>query len=204
MGQRRLNRYQEATWQIDRADIGSLSQAEELTYTGEEQTLTIAGYNAQYMTLGGTLSATNAGTYTAKITLDNNYQLTDGSHGTFDFLWHINKAPGSMSLSTTALDLKASANTATIVVTRTGDGVVSAEINDGNIAQISVAGESVTVTAKSNGHATITIHVGEGTNYLAPQSQNVAVDVGLPTGVLNENSWATIKDVSDAGQGANY
>lgn len=69
---------------------------------------------------------------------------------------------------------------------------------------MSVSGSVVTVTAKAKGSATITVSVAAGTNYTAPSNKTCSVDVTMPTNVLNDNDWATIREVSSAGLGANY
>ena len=63
---------------------------------------------------------------------------------------------------------------------------------------------TITVTAKATGSATITVNVGADTNYTAPSSKTFTVAVTLVSKTLSSNSWAVIKAVSDAGQGANY
>lgn len=73
-----------------------------------------------------------------------------------------------------------------------------------NIATVSVSGTTITVTAKATGSATITVNVGADTNYTAPSSKTFTVAVTLVSKTLSSNSWAVIKAVSDAGQGANY
>ena len=92
----------------------------------------------------------------------------------------------------------------TISVTRAGNGAVSASSSNTNVATVSVSGTTVTVTAKAKGTATITVKVAEGTNHTAPANRTCSVTVTLPTTSLNDNTWATIKEVSDAGQGENY
>ena len=72
------------------------------------------------------------------------------------------------------------------------------------MASVSVSGSVVTVTAKAKGSATITVSVAAGTNHTAPANKTCSVEVTLPTKVLNDNSWATIREVSSAGLGANY
>nr|DAL81270.1 MAG TPA: hypothetical protein [Bacteriophage sp.] len=51
------------------------------------------------MSIGGTTSATNAGTYTATFTPGNNYRWPDGSTNSIDVNWTINRAAGSLSVS---------------------------------------------------------------------------------------------------------
>jgi len=69
---------------------------------------------------------------------------------------------------------------------------------------VSVSGSVVTVTAKAKGSATITVSVGADTNYTTPADKTCSVNVTLPTNTLNDNDWATIKQVSDSGKGSSY
>ena len=81
---------------------------------------------------------------------------------------------------------------------------MTASSGNTNIATVSVSGTTITVTAKATGSATITVSVGADTNYTAPSSKTFTVAVTLVSKTLSSNSWAVIKAVSDAGQGANY
>ena len=118
--------------------------------------------------------------------------------------WSIGKAAGSSSLNKSSLALSTGTMSGTISVTRAGNGAVSASSSNTNVATVSVSGTTVTVTAKAKGTATITVKVAEGTNHTAPANRTCSVSVTLPTTSLNDNTWATIKEVSDAGQGENY
>ena len=60
------------------------------------------------------------------------------------------------------------------------------------------------MTGVKSGNCVITINVAADTNHTAPASQTVNVSVSLISNTLNENSWADIKSVSDAGTGATY
>ena len=111
---------------------------------------------------------------------------------------------GSLSLNKTSIKLTAAKTTDTITVTRAGDGKITATSSAPTVASVSVSGSVVTVTAKAKGSATITVSVGAGTNHTAPANKTCSVEVTLPTKVLNDNSWATIREVSSAGLGANY
>ena len=108
------------------------------------------------------------------------------------------------------------------------DGFVTAiqAIQTGVLLQITVAtnaGATVTATkgnktvsgtADTNGHCTLTVdEAGTWTVTAATASTTKTsdvvvginnVDLSLVDSVLNNNSWATIKKVSDAGQGENY
>ena len=156
------------------------------------------------MTLGGTTSGTNAGSYNATFTPGANYKWNDGTTNAKTVAWTIGKAAGSLSLNKSSIDLNVGKQTDTITVTRAGDGVISAVSSAPSVASVSVSGNVVTVTAKANGNATVTVSVAAGTNHTAPASKTCSVKVTYPTRTLSENSWATIRQVSSAGQGANY
>ena len=191
-------------WTIGRASVGVPSQSGSLTYTGSAQSPVWSGYDAAKLTLGGTTSGTNAGSYNATFTPVSNYQWSDGTTAAKTVAWTIGKAAGSSSLNKSSLALSTGTMSGTISVTRAGDGAVSASSSNTNVATVSVSGTTVTVTAKAKGTATITVNVAEGTNHTAPTAKTCSVSVTLPTTSLNDNTWATIKEVSDAGQGENY
>ena len=191
-------------WTIGRAPVGVPSQSGSLTYTGSAQSPVWSGYDAAKLTLGGTTSGTNAGSYNATFTPVSNYQWSDGTTAAKTVAWSIGKAAGSSSLNKSSLALSTGTMSGAISVTRAGDGAVSASSSNTNVATVSVSGTTVTVTAKAKGTATITVKVAAGTNHTAPTDKTCSVSVTLPTTSLNDNTWATIKEVSDAGQGENY
>ena len=180
------------------------AQSGSLTYTGSTQSPTWKGYDSSMMTIGGVTSGINAGTYTATFTPIGKYVWTDGTQEAKSASWTIGKATGSITLSASSLSLTYPKTSGTITVTRPGSGTVTASSGSTNIATVSVSGTTITVTAKANGSATITVNVAADGNYNAPASKTFAVSVTLVSKTLNDNSWATIKSVSDAGQGANY
>lgn len=194
----------EVTWAINAATMTIPTQSNSLTYTGSAQSPTWNNYDSGKMTLGGTTSGTNAGSYNATFTPKTNYKWADGSTGAKTVAWSIAKAAGSLSLNKTSIKLTAAKTTDTITVTRAGDGKITATSSAPTVASVSVSGSVVTVTAKAKGSATITVSVGAGTNHTAPANKTCSVEVTLPTKVLNDNSWATIREVSSAGLGANY
>lgn len=194
----------EVTWTINAATMTIPTQNNSLTYTGSAQSPTWNNYDSGKMTLGGTTSGTNAGSYNATFTPKTNYKWADGSTGAKTVAWSIAKAAGSLSLNKTSIKLTAAKTTDTITVTRAGDGKITATSSAPTVASVSVSGSVVTVTAKAKGSATITVSVGAGTNHTAPANKTCSVEVTLPTKVLNDNSWATIREVSSAGLGANY
>lgn len=194
----------EVTWTINAATMTIPTQSNSLTYNGSAQSPTWNNYDSGKMTLGGTTSGTNAGSYNATFTPKTNYKWADGSTGAKTVAWSIAKAAGSLSLNKTSIKLTAAKTTDTITVTRAGDGKITATSSAPTVASVSVSGSAVTVTAKAKGSATITVSVAAGTNHTAPANKTCSVEVTLPTKVLNDNSWATIREVSSAGLGANY
>ena len=194
----------QVTWKIDRASMAAPTQSGSLTFNGSPQSPSWSGYDTGKMTLGGTTTGTNAGSYNATFTPSANYKWSDGSTGTKTVVWRIGKAAGSLSLNKTSMKLTAAKKTDTITVTRAGDGVITATSNASGVASVSVSGNTVTVTAKAKGKATITVSVAAGTNHNAPANKTCSVEVTMPTKNLSDNDWATIREVSSAGLGANY
>ena len=194
----------EVTWTIGRASMPVPSQSGSLTYTGAAQSPTWANYDSGKMTLGGTTSGTNAGSYNATFTPGANYKWNDGTTNAKTVAWTIGKAAGSLSLNKSSMSLNVSKMSDTITVTRAGNGAISAVSNAPGVASVSVSGNVVTVTGKAKGSATVTVSVAAGTNHTAPASKTCSVSVTLPTSTLSDNDWATIRQVSSAGQGANY
>ncbi len=168
------------------------SQSGALTYNGSSQSPTWSGYSATQLTIGGTTSGTNAGSYTATFTPKANYCWPDGTTTTKNVTWTIGKAAGSLSISPTTLTLDSSTTSASIAVTRTGDGVISAVSNAPGIATASVSGSTVTVTGKASGSATITVSVAEGTNHTAPASKTCAVTANFLNPTFASNTWEQI------------
>ena len=191
-------------WSIGRAAISTVpSQSGSLTYTGNGQNPAWSNYNTAQLTIGGTTTATNAGTYAATFTPTANYKWADGSTAAKSANWTIGKAAGSLSLNKTSMALNKAAMSGEITVTRAGDGAISATSSNTGVATVSVSGNKVTVTGKAYGSVTITVKVAEGTNHTAPGSKTCAVQVNVFNTTLNSNTWAAIKAASDAGEGAN-
>lgn len=192
---------------VSRAVISTVpSQSGSLTYTGSTLSPSWNNYNSAQLTLGGTTSATNAGTYTATFTPTSNYEWSDGTTAAKSVSWTIGKAAGSLSIAPTSLTLNTASPTGTINVTRAGNGTISAESSDTSVATVSVSGTQVTVNNvnQTSGSAVITISVSAGTNHTAPGSKTCEITAAFVSSVLNDNDWATIRQVSDNGQGANY
>lgn len=179
------------------------SQNGNLVYTGNEQLPAWNNYDSTKMTIGGTTSATNAGTYEVTFTPKSGYQWVDGTTSAQNVTWTIGKAIGSLSLNTTSLSLESGVKTGTITVTRDGDGEVNASSSNTGAATVSVSGTTITIKAVATGTATVTVGVAEGTNYTAPESKTVDVTVIIYPALL-ECTPAQIQEVAQSGQAANY
>lgn len=184
------------------------AQSGTLTYNGNSQTPSWSNYNSAQLTLGGTTSGTNATSYNATFTPKADYMWSDGSTTAKTVSWSIGKAAGSMTLSASSVTLNASNLTKTVTVTRPGDGAVTATSSNISVATVSVSGTTVTIkhVNQTTGTATITIKVAAGTNHTAPANKTVAVTAQfMPTKkALNDQTWAEIRQVSDAGKGSEY
>lgn len=194
------------SWTIGRAAISAVpSQSGSLTYTGSSQSPSWSGYDSAKMTLGGTTTGINAGSYNATFTPKANYRWSDGSTGAKTVAWSIGKAAGSLSLSPTSLSITGSSGTTkTIAVTRAGNGAISASSSNTSVATVSVSGTTVTVTLKGSGSATITVSVAAGTNHNAPSSKTCSMTGTIISTTLASNSWATIAAVSAAGNASSF
>lgn len=168
------------------------SQSGALTYNGSSQSPTWSGYSATQMTIGGTTSGTNAGSYTATFTPKANYRWADGTTTAKSVSWSIGKAAGSLDISPTNMTLDTTTKSKTITVTRSGDGAISATSSNTTAATVSVSGNTVTVTGKASGSATITVSVAEGTNHTAPASKTCAVTANFLNSTFASNTWEQI------------
>lgn len=178
---------------VNRKTISAVpSQSGTLTYTGSSQSPSWNNYSTTQLTIGGTTSGTNAGSYTATFTPKSNYRWADGTTTAKSVSWSIGKAAGSLSISPTSMTLDTTTKSKTITVTRSGNGTISAVSSNTAAATVSVSGNTVTVTGKANGSAKITISVAAGTNYTAPASKTCAVTVSFLKDNFADNDWSAI------------
>lgn len=166
-------------------------QSGTLTYTGSAQPPSWTGYDSDALTIGGTTTGTNAGSYTATFTPNYGYIWSDGSSAARSVTWTIGKAAGSMSLSKTSVSLSEDSLTDTITITRDGSGAISASSNATSVATVAVSDTTITVTGQAAGTATITVSVGADTNHTAPDSQTITVKVSFLTANATATSGVT-------------
>ena len=156
-------------------------QSGTLTYNGSAQSPSWSSYDASKMTMGGTTTGTNAGSYTTTFTPKDGFKWADGTTGTKSVIWKIGKATGSVSFSKDSLSIDKNSTTDTLDVTRTGTGAITATSSDTSVATVTVNGTKVTVTKVGDGTATITIKVAADTNYKEASKTCSVTCVGIPT-----------------------
>lgn len=169
---------------VNRKSVTKPTWKNNLTYNGNAQSVSSANYwnnyNASYMTIGGTTSATNAGTYIATFTPGSNYRWADGTTTAINVNWTINRANGSLNVNPTTVALNGNNYSSGVAVTisRAGDGAISYSPTHVNGLTMSLNGNILTI--KGNGSTaiasqTITISVAQGTNHTAPSNKAITV-----------------------------
>lgn len=179
------------------------SQSGTLTYSGSSQSPTWSGYDSTKMTIGGTTSGTNAGSYTATFTPKSGYQWSDGTTTAKNVTWTIGKARASIVVSQGRLDLN-EGESATLTVTRSGSGAISVVTAFGGYVTTSVSGTTVTVTAIARGQETIGIFLEETTNYTGAETYVPVYISQASTKTLDDYTWSEISTISQAGTGDTY
>ena len=169
---------------INRKSVAKPTWKSNLTYTGSAQSVSSASYwnnyNTSYMTISGTTSATNAGTYIATFTPGSNYRWADGTTSAINVNWTINKATGSLSVNPTTVAINGNnySSGVAVTITRAGDGAISYSPTSISGLTLSLSGNTLTI--KGNGSTavpakTITISVAAGTNHTAPANKTITV-----------------------------
>ena len=155
------------------------------TYDGSAKTPLWQNFDPEQLSISGSTSATNAGTYTVYFTPKADYEWYDGTSTPKEVQWRIAKAAGLVSLSAQSGKIYDKKNTKTFTVTRAGDGKISVKSSNTGIATVSLSGTTVTITSVAYGSATITVSVAEGTNHTAPG--NATYDLTVAYLYLIEN-----------------
>ena len=169
---------------VNRKSVTKPTWKNNLTYNGNAQSVSSTSYwnnyNTSYMTIGGTTSAANAGTYIATFTPGSNYRWVDGTTTAINVNWTINRANGSLNVNPTIVALNGNNYNSGVAVTisRAGDGAISYSPTHVNGLTMSLNGNILTI--KGNGSTaiasqTITISVAQGTNHTAPSNKTITV-----------------------------
>ena len=121
------------------------------TYTGSAVSPTWNNYDVNQLQIGGTYSATTAGTYTATFTPKDGYEWSDGTTTAKSVNWTIIKANGSLSLSTSSVSLNNTTKSKTVTITRSGNGTITATSSNTSVATVSLSGTTLTITGIATG-----------------------------------------------------
>lgn len=201
---------------VNRKSVAKPTWKSNLTYTGSAQSVSSASYwnnyNTSYMTIGGTTSATNAGTYIATFTPGSNYRWADGTTSAINVNWTINKAAGSLSVSPTTVAINGNnySSGVAVTITRAGNGAIS--YSPTSISGLTLSLNGNTLTIKGNGSTpvsatTITIKVAAGTNHTAPSNKTITVSAeywswGADGGTVDAAWFAGLKNYLASHSGA--
>ena len=201
---------------VNRKSIAKPTWKNNLTYNGNPQSINSTSYwnnyNTSYMTIGGTTSATNAGTYAASFTPGSNYRWTDGTTAAINVNWTINTAAGSLSVSPTTVAINGNNYNSgvAVTITRAGNGAIS--YSPTSISGLTLSLNGNTLTIKGNGSTTvsaktITISVAAGTNHTAPSSKTITVSAeywswGANGGTVDAAWFAGLKNYLASHSGA--
>ena len=201
---------------VNRKSVAKPTWKSNLTYNGSAQSVSSTSYwnnyNTSYMTIGGTTSATTAGTYIATFTPGSNYRWSDGTTSAINVNWTINKATGSLSVSPTTVAINGNnySSGVAVTITRAGDGAISYSPTSISGLTLSLSGNILTI--KGNGSTavsakTITISVAAGTNYTAPSSKTITVSAeywswGADGGTVDAAWFAGLKNYLASNTGA--
>lgn len=169
---------------IAAGDITLASQS--LTYNGSSQTRnvsTVAGLSSEGNWSVANNSQTNAGSYELTVTM---LETCQNYTGNAKASWSIaRKAVTNWSISPTSLTIKDSGGSSdekTGIITvsfgsgNTDHGTVSVS-GQGTACTTSVSGETITVTGATAGSTTLTVTVGDGTNYTYSGDKNCSLTV---------------------------
>ena len=145
---------QEISWSIARAKVEKPTASTGLKYSGTEQTA-VAAVEGKYTVENG--AKTNAGSYTAVVTLNKNYQWADGTTTALSLPWSIAKADATITASDITVVLGYTGNVNASIA-----GVIPADLTDAELTYV-IAPADKGVTIDQNGEVTVDANATEGT-----------------------------------------
>ena len=141
------------------------------TYTGENITPTIEGFDGQALTKFGDLSAINAGTYSITFKLiSNEYIWSDGTYEDKTVSWVINKADNNLVLSAESGTVTYGEFREISVTSNPSGGLLSVESSDKNYVDADIVDDTkIRLSCKkvSSSSVILTVHSAETVNYKA-------------------------------------
>lgn len=183
------------------------SQDGTLTYNKTAQNPSWTGYDSAKMQIGGETVGTNAKTYTATFTPNDDYVWAgDTEPKAKNVSWTIQKAAGTITLSPKSITLDKTTISATFSISGDFDGTYSVASQNTNIATVAlVSGKTYRVSSvnSTTGNTTIAVTCTGGSNYTAPATQSVNVTAKFVTvyGASWDGSSTTAWSRTDASAG---
>ncbi|MBE5741065.1 MAG: hypothetical protein E7351_00825 [Clostridiales bacterium] len=150
------------------------------TYSGSTQTPTWSNYDSTQLTIGGTYSAINAGTYTATFTPKDGYQWSDGTTTAKSVQWTIAKANITPVVSMAGYAYAGTVSTPSISG-NTGNGAVTYYYNTTNSTTGGTEWKNITSTTLNAGKYYIYAVVAESDNYNGATTATVSFTVSEGT-----------------------
>lgn len=161
------------------------SQSNTLTYNKAAQNPTWSGYDSTKMKISGETVGTNAKTYTATFTPEDDYVWAgDTEPKAKNVTWTIGKATGSLTLSPASITLDKSTTSATFTISGDFDGSYSVVSQNTGIATVAlVSGKTYRVSSvnSTTGSTTVTVTCSGGSNYTVPSAKSVSVTAKFVT-----------------------
>lgn len=138
------------------------------TYDRTQKTVTLDGFESSYMTVTGN-TGTNAGAYTATVTLDGNHKWNEGSDGSIQWTIAPKRVTATVTVTTRPYNGDTDATVSAVVTTSEGlingdsitiTGLTGTFVDDANVGDdkpvtVNAAGKSITGTDASNYDVTI-------------------------------------------------
>ena len=157
------------------------------SYNGKNQTLELNNYDSSLMSITNN-SSTNAGNFTAVISLkNNNYMWSDSTTSELNINWSIEKIANTLSV-TAINNLKTTGGDLALVTASNAQGTVYYSIGTAlTSSNYSSAGSTAIPTARTAGTYTVYYYTPGNTNYLE-KNGNVQVTVVATTYTVTYNA----------------
>ena len=167
-------------------------------------TLSLVNNNSSIATgsiSGTTLTVTAKAKGNASITVNVAEDIDYNSVST-TYNCSVYKLDNTITLSSNS-DSVSIGRTKEITVTRNGNGTISILNNNPSIIRTTLSGNKITVEGLTNGNASVTVNVAEGTEYNAASATYNCSVVVAPTS-LNDAPWDLISDLIKSGNFGDY
>lgn len=173
------------------------TQSGTLTYSGSVKTPTWSDYDSTQLVIGGTTSATNAGTYTATFTPQAGVTWVDGTSSPKSATWTIGKAAANLTALSSSVSVDAGKSTS-FAVTTDSDGTLTVTSSNTSVATATISGKTITVSGVGSGTATIMVAQAASANYNAATTVSCSATVSKVTPTLTLSKSSASLGVDDA------